>query len=139
MQILTIGEIEQISHALARKLLRWDEPIPPFQTRLPNILESCLATPFQSFNGKDLYPGLVKKASVLFYLLIKNHPFKNGNKRIAMTTMLIFFLKNGKWVKVDNQRLYIFTIWIAESDARLKGPVVSAIETFLNMYLIDAE
>ncbi|QQG42451.1 MAG: Fic family protein [Candidatus Giovannonibacteria bacterium] len=45
------------------------------------VLESCLATPFHSFGGKSAYKGLIGKASMLFYLLVKNHPFQNGNKR----------------------------------------------------------
>jgi len=39
-----------------------------------------------------LYPTLVSKASFLFYLMIKNHPFQNGNKRIAITTLFTFFI-----------------------------------------------
>jgi len=38
--------------------------------------------PFQKFSGKDLYPGLLSKAAMLFYLLIKDHPFQNGNKEL---------------------------------------------------------
>ena len=55
-------------------------------------------TRFQSFSGKDLYPTLATKASILFYLMIKNHPFQNGNKRIAITTLLTFLYENGKWI-----------------------------------------
>jgi len=137
MQSLSIAEVKYIAHTLARELLGWDEPIPTFDTRFPNILESCLAMPFQAFNGADLYPGLVKKSSMLFYLIIKNHPFKNGNKRVAMTTTLLYLMKNGKWLKVNNFSFYKFTVWVAESDANLQSAVVSAIEKFIGMYLID--
>ncbi|MCX6785530.1 MAG: Fic family protein [Candidatus Komeilibacteria bacterium] len=50
--------------------------------------------PYQTFGGKQLYPGLIKKSAILFYLMIKNHPFQNGNKRIAMTTLFYFLYKN---------------------------------------------
>ena len=137
MREISIGDVQYIAHALARDLLKWNEPIPEFTTRFPNILESCLATPFQMFNKKDLYPGLVKKASILFYLMIKNHPFKNGNKRVAMTTTILFLIRNGKWLKVNNYDLYKFTLWVTESDAKLKHDVVLAIESYFRIYLVD--
>ena len=73
-----------------------DEPIPDFSSRFDGILESCLAVPFQKYAGKDVYQGLVAKAARLFYLMVKNHPFKNGNKRIAITTLLTFLFFNKK-------------------------------------------
>lgn len=74
-QKITVAEVEYVAFVFARKLMTWDEPIPDFGTRFPNILESCLETPFARFAKKDLYRGLIGKASILFYLLIKNHPF----------------------------------------------------------------
>ncbi len=97
MQQITVKEVEYIAFSLAQEILSFNEPIPDFSTRFPNILESCLAVPFQRFTGKSLYPNLISKASILFYLLIKNHPFQNGNKRIAMTTLFYFLYKNKKW------------------------------------------
>ncbi len=137
MKKLTIKGVEYIAFSLARKLLSFNEPIPDFSTRFPNILESCLATPFQTFSGKSLYPRLIDKASILFYLMIKNHPFQNGNKRIAMTTLLVFLHKNGKWIKVDTQELYNFTMWITQSPPKLKNETVKAIEKFIKSCLID--
>lgn len=137
MPRITISEIEYLAFRLATEFLEYDEPIPLFGSRYPNILESCLAVPFQTFNRKNLYRGLVKKAAILFYLLIKNHPFQNGNKRIAMTTLLVFLYKNKKWLQVDNVELYNFSKWVAESNARLKTETVQAIEKFIKTYLID--
>lgn len=136
MQVITIQEVEYLAFQLAKEHLSFDEPIPDFTTRFPNILESCLLTPFQRFAGKSLYPSLVSKASILFYLLIKNHPFQNGNKRIALTTLLVFLYRNGKWLSVDNQILYNFTVWVAQSPAELKDQVVMGIEKFIKTYLV---
>ena len=69
--------------------------------------------------------------------MVKNHPFQNGNKRIAVTTVLYFLYQNGKWLKVDNQELYNFARWVAESNAKLKKPTLDAIETFFSEYLIE--
>jgi len=139
MKIITLKEVEHLSFKLAQELLRYNEPIPDFSTRYPHKLESCLATPFQSFGGKDLYPSLAAKGSMLFYLMIKNHPFQNGNKRIAMTTLFVFLHMNKKWVKVDTQELYNFTIWIASSPPQFKGEVVAAIGKFIKQHMINIE
>jgi len=136
MKEITLAEVEYLAFRLAKELLEFDEPIPDFSTRFPHALESCLAVPFQKFTRKDVYKGLIAKASILFYLLIKNHPFQNGNKRIAMTTLFVFLYKNGKWLKVDERELYNFAVWVAQSPARLKDEVVKGIEKFLKTYLV---
>ena len=135
MKIITVKEVEYIAFRLAQEVLSFNEPIPDFSTRFPNILESCLAIPFQTFLGKSPYPGLISKASILFYLMIKNHPFQNGNKRIAMTTLFVFLHKNSKWITVDTQELYNFTMWIANSPATAKEWTTKAIEKFLNAHI----
>lgn len=139
MKILTLKEVEYIAFKLAKETLAFDEPIPDFSTRFPNALESCLAVPFQKFSGKSLYPTLVSKAAMLFYLLIKNHPFQNGNKRIAMTTLLVFLYRNGKWIRVDTQELYNFTVWVAQSPRTVKDETVKATEKFLKSHLVKLE
>ncbi len=134
---LTIIDVEYVAHRLAKETMSWNEPIPDFSTRYTNALERCIEAPFQTFGGRQLYPGLVKKASILFYFMVKNHPFQNGNKRLAMTTLFIFLFQNKKWLKVDNQELYNFATWVAASNAKLKEDTVRATETFLGSYLVD--
>src|SRR3989338_11678988 len=134
-----IVDIEYVAHRLAKETMAWTEPIPDFSTRYTNAMERCIETPFQSFGGRQLYPGLLKKASVLFYFMVKNHPFQNGNKRIAMATLFYFLFQNKKWLKVDNQELYNFARWVAESNSKLKKDTVGAIETFLKNYIVDLE
>jgi death-on-curing family protein len=136
MKIITVKEVEYTAFRLAQEILSFNEPIPDFSTRFPYILESCIATPFQSFSGKSLYPTFISKASMLFYLMIKNYPFQNGNKRITMTTLFVFLYKNKKWMKVDTQELYNFTVWIAQSPAKLNEETVKAIEKFLKTYIV---
>lgn len=139
MKIITIADVEYLAFRLAKEHLSFDEPIPDFSTPLPNSLESCVLPPFQRFSGKALYPTLVAKASILFYLMIKNHPFQNGNKRIAITTLLTFLYGNNKWLKADTQELYNFTVWVAQSPAQLKDHVVAGIQKFIRDHLTDAE
>jgi death-on-curing family protein len=136
MKLISIAEIEYLAFRLAKETMDFNEPIPAFSTRFPNILESCLAMPLQGFSGKTLYRGLISKAAILFYLMIKNHPFQNGNKRIAMTTLFVLLYKNKKWMRVDNQELYNFATWVAASPARLKDVTVMAVEKFIKTYLV---
>lgn len=135
MKTLSVKEVEYVAFRLAQEWLSFHEPIPDFTTRFPNILESCLAAPFQSFGRKSLYTSLNSKAAMLFYLLIKNHPFQNWNKRIAITTLFYFLYKNGKWIRADTQELYNFTVWIAQSPARYKDEAVRATQKFLKDHI----
>lgn len=139
MEWVSVREIEHIAFGIAKEKFSYNEPIPDFKTRYPNILESCLSTPLQSFGGKDLYATFIKKISVLFYLMIKNHPFQNGNKRIAMVTLFHTLYKNGKWIEADVQTLYNFAIWVAESPPLAKDQMLQYIEKFLNKYIIPLE
>jgi prophage maintenance system killer protein len=63
--------------------------------------------------------------------MIKNHPFQNGNKRIAITTLLTFLYKNNKWIEVDNMKFYNFARWVASSDPEVKDQTVGAIAEFI--------
>lgn len=134
---LTIAEVEYVAFKLAEKFMTWDEPIPDFGTRFPNILESCLLTPFARFSTKDLYRGLVGKASILFYLLIKNHPFQNGNKRIAVMSLLYFLYKNGRWLNIDEVGLYNFARGIARSKPKSREKVIMQIQDLIKKYITD--
>jgi len=135
---ITLEEVEHIAFKFAQTDLGFDEPIPDYSTRFAGSLESCLATPFQKFGGKSPYPSLIEKGAILFYLIIKNHPFQNGNKRVAMTTLFVFLAKNKKWMSVDPKELYNFTVWVAQSPPTVKNDTVAAIETFLNKYITNS-
>lgn len=128
---LTLEHVEELAHRLAQEIMSWDEPIPDFGSRFPNILESCLATPFQTFSKKDLYRTLEEKAAILFYLLIKNHPFKNGNKRVAVTSLLVFLHFNGRWLETSPDELYRIAVWVAESLPVTKEGVCRSLTDFI--------
>ena len=63
------------------------------------LLDSALESPFQTFDGKDIYPDIQHKAARLCYSLIQNHPFIDGNKRIGVHTMLTFLSLNS--IEID--------------------------------------
>ncbi len=139
IQNITIEKIKHIAHELAVQTMSWDEPIPDFETRYPHILESCIMAPFQKFNRGYLYKGFIGKAAILFYLLIKNHPFQNGNKRIAVTTLFVFLFLNNKWLRADKVELYNFARWVAESPPEAKKEVVDFTEKFIKKRLRDRD
>ena len=136
---ITLETIKLIAHTLARQTMEWNEPLPEFETRFPNGLESCILVPFQTFGNNLLYKGLTEKAAVLFYLLIKNHPFQNGNKRIAVTTLLVFLSLNKKWLRIDTRALYSFSVWVAESRPEFKDEMIHAIEKFVRRNMVPLE
>lgn len=116
MKPLSLDEVEYIALALARKVMTWDEPLPDFDTRIPGRLESCLRAPFQTYAGVDLFPTLSDKAAAQFYYMIKSHPFQNGNKRLAVTTLLVFLDTENKWLGLTSKEIYDIAINVANSD-----------------------
>ena len=78
-----------------------------------NGLQSALATPRQSMFGEEFFPTLWDKAGVLLTLLIKNHPFYDGNKRIAFIAVREFLWRNGWTLQADPRQAAQFTTAIA--------------------------
>jgi death-on-curing protein len=68
-------------------------------------LESAVAQPRMTFNGEELYPTIVEKASALGFSLIQNHPFIDGNKRAGHAAIESFLMFNGYEISanVDEQ------------------------------------
>ena len=133
---VTIADVEYVAYRLAKETMEWDEPIPDFGSGFRGKLESCINAPFQTFSRKNLYKGVEGKAAILFYLMIKNHPFQNGNKRIAITTLLYFLHTNNRWLRVDNQVLYEFAKKVAASDSKLKDSMIEVIEGFIETAVV---
>ena len=69
------------------------------------LLESALASPFQSFDGKDLFPSVYQKAARLGFGLASNHAFVDGNKRIGAHAMLVFLILNGVKLEYSQEEL----------------------------------
>ena len=67
--------------------------------------KSSINTIYQTFGGEELYPSIEEKAAMLFYLVVKNHSFSDGNKRIAAFLFLWFLEKNGILYKSDGSKL----------------------------------
>lgn len=80
------------------------------------LLESAVESPFQSFDGEELYPTIQAKAARLGYGLIKNHCMVDGNKRIGTHAMLVFLAVNGIELSYTQKELYEVILSIASDD-----------------------
>lgn len=99
--------------------------------------ESSVNQIYQTFGGEELYPTLEEKASMLLYLITKNHSFSDGNKRIAASCFLYFLDRNGMLYKegipiIDNGTLFALTILIAESNPKEMETMKQIVVSVLN-------
>ncbi len=100
-------------------------------------LRSIIGAIYQSYDGIDLYKTVEEKAANFLYLIIKNHVFIDGNKRIG-ATLFIYFLRyynllyiEGKQV-IDNNTLVALTLLIAQSNPKEKEVLIDLVMNFLN-------
>ncbi|MCC6499025.1 MAG: type II toxin-antitoxin system death-on-curing family toxin [Anaerolineales bacterium] len=75
-------------------------------------LESALAQPYMTFDGRELYPSLVEKAAALGFFLIQNHPFADGNKRTGHAATAMFLAINNYEISatIDEQTDIILSV-----------------------------
>lgn len=88
------------------------------------LLESALFTPFQSFDGNDMFPSLQQKAARLGFGLVQNHPFVDGNKRIGAHAMLVFLSLNGVELAYTQQELSGMILDVAAGKQSFEDMVV---------------
>lgn len=108
-----------------------------YEVRNLGKLESSIVQPFQQIGGQDLYPTLVSKASMLYYFCIKNHPFEDGNKRMAIFALIIYLAKNGYWLETTNEELFDVTVYTAASSMKDKDETVKRIEEFVQDSIVE--
>ena len=84
------------------------------------MLDSALLVPFQTFGGEELYPETKDKIIRLAYGLIKNHSFRDGNKRIGALVLLTLLELNGYRVKATNKEFADIIMGIAASEKNEK-------------------
>lgn len=80
------------------------------------MLNSALQAPFQTFGGEELYPETKDKIIRLAYGLIKNHSFRDGNKRIGALVLLVLLEINGYHVNASNEEFADIIMGIAASE-----------------------
>ena len=117
--------------------LRFNAESSLFAVERDKGLESIIGNIYQSFERQDIYRSVEEKGANFLYLIVKNHVFVDGNKRIA-ATLFIYFLnfygilyKDGSQI-IDNNTLAALTLLIAESNPKEKDVIIDLVMNFLN-------
>ncbi len=98
-----------------------------------DAFEGALRAIYQSFDGEDVYATVAEKAANLLYFIIKDHPFFDGNKRIAVFLFMMFLALNAYGLtstgeqKISDRALIAIALMIAESDPREKGLMTAVV------------
>ena len=117
--------------------LRFNERSSLFALERGRGLESIIGNIYQSFDGKDVYKSIEEKGANFLYLIVKNHVFADGNKRIAATLFIYFLnfygiLYRNEKQSIDNNTLAALTLLIAESNPKEKEVLIDLVMNFLN-------
>ena len=117
--------------------LRFNEESDIFAIERNKGLEAIIGNIYQTFDGVDVYKSVEEKATNFLYMIVKNHVFVDGNKRIA-ATLFIYFLnyydilyKDNNHV-IDNNTLASLTLLIAQSNPKEKEVMIDLVMNFLN-------
>ena len=109
-----------------------------FGNEKDSSFKSSVNTIYQTFDGKELYPSIEEKAAMFLYLVVKNHSFSDGNKRIAAFLFLwfleknrILYKKNGQKL-IENNTLVALTLLIAESKSEEKDMMQKVVVNLIN-------
>lgn len=117
--------------------LRFNTESSLFAVERDKGLESIIGNIYQSFGGQDVYRSVEEKGANFLYLIVKNHVFVDGNKRIAATLFIYFLnfygiLYKGDNQIIDNNTLAALTLLIAESNPKEKDVIIDLVMNFLN-------
>lgn len=98
-----------------------------------NALESIIKSVYQSFDGEELYKTTEEKAANLLYLVVKDHPLSDGNKRSAALLFVTFLEHNGllynsgNQLRISNNALSALTLLVATSSPKEKNQLIDLI------------
>lgn len=96
-----------------------------------DALDGVVGAIYQSFGGQDLYPNVEEKAANLLYLVVKDHPLSDGNKRSAAALFVTFLARNGLLSgvggtpRITNNALAAITLMVAMSDRTEKELMIA--------------
>ncbi len=136
--VLEYGEAQSIINALKKNLLRQKRASELFGQERENALKGILGAIEQTFDGKSLYGSVEEKAAHLLYFLTKDHPFTDGNKRIAAFLFIVYLTRtqylNGRdgERKFNDNALVALVLLIAQSDPKQKDLMMKLVMNFVN-------
>jgi death-on-curing family protein len=133
------NEVKRVIEKLRKELLAKKEASELFGQENNEKLKSILGSIYQTFGGKELYTSLEEKAAHLLYFIIKDHPFVDGNKRIASFLFVYFLDKNGYLYKTNGEKkindnaLTTLTLLIAISNPSEKDKFINLITNLITL------
>lgn len=132
--LLGLADARQAITALKRELLAKGEASELFGQERTHGLAGIIGALRQTFDGKDLYLGVEEKAAHLLYLVIKDHPFADGNKRIGAFLFMLFLQLNGllEEQSFSNQALVALSLLTASSDPAQKDLLIKLIVNLIS-------
>ena len=140
---LTLKDVIEVAYSLAVRYMQYDQPIEEYEKIKNEIdfgkLESAIRAAFHTSGGKYLISGFYTRAGSLFYYLSKSHALVNGNKRLAVTSLMVFMAKNGKWIDMPDKRLIEIALMIAASDAKTKDIVMETVSKEIKKFTVSIE
>jgi death-on-curing protein len=135
VKYLDMELMQNMCHRLALKVFDTkDDPIACFEEHT-NLLESAINQPRQTFGGNELYPALIDKAAILFYGINKNHPFKNGNKRISAASLIVFLYINDLQINASKQEIVDMTLYVAKSPNNEMEEVLNDVKLWIKKHI----
>lgn len=109
-----------------------------FANEKDDSFKSSIGQIYQTFGGEELYPSVEEKAAMLLYLVVKNHSFSDGNKRIA-AMLFLWFLNNNRVLyaedghkRIADNTLVALTLMIAESRTEENDVMVKVVVNLIN-------
>jgi death-on-curing family protein len=130
-------EAKKAIEELKKNLLVKKEASELFGHEKANGMEQIIGGIYQTFDGRELYQGVEEKAAHLLYFIIKDHPFTDGNKRIASFLFIVFLARNNCLLKkngehkINDNALVALALLIAESAPKQKDIMIKLVMNFL--------
>jgi death-on-curing family protein len=135
--VLKIEDCRQIIKELKKRLADKGRIGSLFGQEYAGRFEGIIKGLYQAYAGKEFYASLEEKAAHLLYFLVKDHPFVDGNKRIA-AFLFVYFLERNDYsrrangeIKISENALVTLVLLIAISNPREKETMVDVITNLI--------
>jgi len=140
---LNVEAAREIIARLRATLAATGEPVELFGRERTEHLEGILAAIEQTFDQRPLYPSAQGRAAHLFYFVVKDHPFADGNKRIGALLFLEYLQRNNLLLGSDGRprladnAVVALALLVAESNPRNKDLMIRLIVNLLDEQFAD--
>jgi death-on-curing family protein len=136
--VLKYETVQEVIGKIKNDLVKKKEASDLFGRETGHKLESIIKNLYQTFGGKELYKNLEEKAAQLLYLIIKDHPFVDGNKRIA-SFLFVYFLSRNRYLlkksgerKINDNALVALALLTATSQPKEKDVIIKIVMNLLS-------